>query len=543
MRTNRITKLTIGITMTFLPLVSSVPAAQAEVFRLEEATIADITAAFDAGAMSCRRLTQLYLNRIAAYDKAGPKINSIITVNPRALETAAALDEERRTRGPRSRLHCIPVLLKDNIDTADMPTTNGSVILKDAIPPDDSFITKALRDAGALILGKASMGEFASGSYNTVVGQTINPYNLLRDTGGSSSGSGAAIAANFAVLAIGTDTSTSVRGPASFNGVVGLRPTTGLVSRDGIAPKNLNFDSAGPLARTVTDVAVMLTAIAGPDPADPDGLSLDVFRKHPAGVGMNYTQFLRHGALKGARVGVARAYFGGDPEIDALANAAIAKMKELGADIIDPIVIDPAIVDNVRTIADYRFKDDWEKYLATFGPRVPKTVAEFLKIYKTKVALSPLPAGNNVLDLLERALVTSTDLPAYRDLMKRVLPANTAIKNAIFDRYNLDAIVFPYNPTFATPINNPVYKRDDPTFVQSTVPAPSTLAAYSSIGSPGIVVPMGFGSQGLPMTISFMGRPYEEGKIIGYAYDYEQATKLRRPSPLVPPLPGEMIMY
>ena len=180
MRTNRITKLTIGITMTFLPLVSSVPAAQAEVFRLEEATIADITAAFDAGAMSCRRLTQLYLNRIAAYDKAGPKINSIITVNPRALETAAALDEERRTRGPRSRLHCIPVLLKDNIDTADMPTTNGSVILKDAIPPDDSFITKALRDAGALILGKASMGEFAAGSYNTVIGQTVNPYSLLR---------------------------------------------------------------------------------------------------------------------------------------------------------------------------------------------------------------------------------------------------------------------------------------------------------------------------------------------------------------------------
>ena len=177
---HRITKLTIGTIMTFLPLVSSVPPAQAEVLRLEEATIADITAAFDAGAMSCRQLTQLYLNRIAAYDKNGPKINSIITINPLALETAAALDEERRTRGPRSRLHCIPVLLKDNIDTADMPTTNGSVILKDAIPPDDSFITKALRDAGALILGKASMGEFAAGSYNTVIGQTVNPYSLLR---------------------------------------------------------------------------------------------------------------------------------------------------------------------------------------------------------------------------------------------------------------------------------------------------------------------------------------------------------------------------
>jgi amidase len=532
-----------AIAMTVLALVFSASAAHAEVFRLEEATIADITAAFNAGALTCRQLTQLYLNRIAAYDKQGPKLNSIITVNPRALETAAALDDERRTRGPRGRLHCIPVLLKDNIDTGDMPTSNGSVILRDAIPPDDAYITKALKNAGALILGKAAMGEFAAGSYNTVIGQTINPYNLLRDTGGSSSGSGASVAANFAVLAVGTDTSTSVRGPASFNGIVGIRPTTGLVSRDGIAPKNLNFDSAGPLARTVTDVAIMLTTMAGPDPTDPDGLSADVFRKHPAGVGMDYTQFLRRGSLKGARIGVARAYFGGDPEIDALANAAIARMKELGAEIIDPVIVDPGIVDSVRNIADYRFKDDWEKYLATFGPQVPKTVAEFLRIYKTKVAQSPLPVADSVVDLLERALKTSTDLPAYKDLMKRVLPANTAMKNAIFDRYNLDALVFPYNPTFATPIKNPVYKRDDPTFVDSKVPAPSTLAAYSSIGSPGIVVPMGFGKQGLPMTISFMGRPYEEGKIIGYAYDYEQATKLRRPSPLVPPLPGETITY
>jgi Asp-tRNA(Asn)/Glu-tRNA(Gln) amidotransferase A subunit family amidase len=536
-------KCATGIAMTLLALVFSASAAHAEIFRLEEATIADITAAFNAGALTCRQLTQLYLNRIAAYDKEGPKLNSIITVNPRALETAAALDEERRTRGPRGRLHCIPVLLKDNIDTADMPTSNGSVILKDAIPPDDAYITKALKNAGALILGKAAMGEFAAGSYNSVIGQTINPYNVLRDTGGSSSGSGASIAANFAVLAVGTDTSTSVRGPASFNGIVGIRPTTGLVSRDGIAPKNLNFDSAGPLARTVTDVAIMLTTMAGPDPADPDGLSADVFRKHPAGVGMDYTQFLRRGSLKGARIGVARAYFGGDPEIDALANAAIARMKELGAEIIDPVIVDPGIVDNVRNIADYRFKDDWEKYLATFGPQVPKTVAEFLNIYKTKVAQSPLPAADSTVNLLERALKTSTDLPEYNDLMKRVLPANTAMKNAIFDRYNLDALVFPYNPTFATPINNPVYKRADPTFVASTVPAPSTLATYSSIGSPGIVVPMGFGKQGLPMTISFMGRPYEEGKIIGYAYDYEQATKLRRPSRLVPPLAGETITY
>ena len=228
------------------------PAGPATSFSLEEATIADISAAFDVGALSCTTLTQLYLDRIAAYDDAGPRLNSIITVNPRALEVARQLDEERAASGPRGPLHCIPVLLKDNIDTADMSTTNGSVILKDAVPPDDAFITRRLREAGALLLGKASLGEFAGGnSYNSVDGRTLNPYNLLRRASGSSSGSAVAVAANLAAVAVGTDTSTSIRAPSSFSGIVGLRPTTGLVSRDGIAPKNLLFDTAGPMTRTV----------------------------------------------------------------------------------------------------------------------------------------------------------------------------------------------------------------------------------------------------------------------------------------------------
>jgi amidase len=286
--------------------------------------------------------------------------------------------------------------------------------------------------------------------------------------------------------------------------------------------------------------------IARPDPADADGLSMEVFRNHPAGPAaatMDYTQFLNRGALQGARIGVARAYFGGDPEIDAMAEEALAQMAELGAVLVDPVIIDPRIVDDVRTIADYRFKDDWEKYLATFGPNIPKTVAEFIEIYNRDVMPSPLPVEASVMSLLERGEATSTDHPAYRDLWERVLPANTEYKKAIFDRYNLDALVFPYNPTFATVVNNPAYRLEDPTWVPSTVPPPSTLATYSSVGSPGIVIPMGRGSQGLPMTISFMGRPYEEGKIIGYAYDYEQATMLREPSPLVPPLAGERISY
>ena len=283
------------------------PSAAAEkVFKLEEATIADIREAVSSGALSSEKLVDLYLARIAAFDRAGPRLNSIIAVNPSAKADAAALDKERAEKGPRGPLHGIPVLLKDNIDVSNMPTTNGSAVMKDAIPPEDGTITKALKTAGAVILGKAAMGEFAGGSYNSVRGQTLNPYNVKRATGGSSSGSGAAISANFAVLAVGTDTSTSVRGPAAYTGIVGMRPTTGLISRAGIAPKNLNFDSAGPMARTVTDLALMMDVLAFPDPLDPK--SVDVWREvgkvdPKARTGTNFTQALDKAALKGRKLG------------------------------------------------------------------------------------------------------------------------------------------------------------------------------------------------------------------------------------------------
>ena len=524
------------------------PGRAAAVFVLEEATISDIEAAFEAGALSCPALVQMYLDRIAAYDDDGPLLNSVITVNPRALEVARELETERVERGPRGPLHCIPVLLKDNIDTADMPTTNGTVILRDAMAPDDAYVTRALREAGAIILGKASLGEFAGGnSYNSVDGRTVNPYHPLRSAGGSSSGSAVAVAANLAVFSVGSDTSTSVRGPASFTGIVGLRPTTGLISRDGIAPKNLNFDTAGPMARTVTDTAILLTAIAGPDQADPDGLSLEVFAAHPAGEAaarLDYTRFLERGTLRGARLGVARDYFGGDPEVDALAEAAIDAMRELGAVIVDPVTFDGSFVDGVRRIADYRFRADWEAYLLTLGPDVPQTVDEFLEIYYTEVAASPLPAEASVLDLLERASATATDDPVYVDLVENVLPRNTRLKLDVFDAHDLDALVFPYNPSFAPPARDPTFTADDPTYVSARgLRSPSTLAGYSSIGFPSIVVPMGFGSQGLPMNVGFLGRPYDEGRLIGYAYDFEQATLARRPPPLAPPLAGDVIEY
>ncbi len=507
-------------------------------FRLEEATIADIHAALDAGTLSCRQLMQLHLNRIRTYEDAGPRLNSITTVNPGAIDVAGALDDERKAGGRGGPLHCIPVLLKDNIDTVDMPTSNGSVILKTARPPDDAYIVKALREAGAVILGKAAMGEFAAGSYNTIDGQTRNPYDFMRDTGGSSSGPAAAVAANFTVLAIGTDTSTSVRGPASLNGIVGLRPTTGLISRDGIAPKNLTFDTAGPMARTVTDATILLNVIAGADPND--RLSLDVHTHYER---TDFTEFLRQGSLKGARLGVARDFFGGDPEIDRLAEAALGTMRELGAELVD-VRFDPDFLEfyvrgggaNIRRPADYRFRRDWEAYLETLGPNVPKTVEEFIEIYESTVASSPLPVAEGVLGLLQRAATSSTDDPVYRNLIESVLPTATKIKLAMFDSNRIDALVFPYRASFASPIRS---ADSEPRPAQSDRPPdPATLAGYGSVGFPGIVVPMGFGSEGLPMAISFMGRPYTEGTLIGFAYDYEQATRLRRPPPLLPPLAG-----
>ena len=405
-----------------------------------------------------------------------------------------------------------------------------------------------------MILGKAAMGEFAGGSYNSVRGQTLNPYNVKRATGGSSSGSGAAISANFSVLAVGTDTSTSVRGPSSYTGIVGLRPTTGLISRAGIAPKNLNFDSAGPMARNVTDLALMMNVLAFPDPKDPKSVQVwgEVEKIDPtAKNGVDFTKALDRDALRGRKLGVLRDLFEGDPEINALAEKAIAAMKDLGATMVD-IKLDAAFIEahlksgirKMRALSDYRFRQDWEQYLATFrNPKVPKTVAEFVKVYEAEIAPSPLPVEDSVMSLLKTSLKTSTDAPEYKDFIENMMPRATAEKLAVFENHGVDALVFPYVPTFAQPIKNPVYTIDDPAFVKSDAPVAATMSGYSSVGFPSIVVPMGFGSQGLPMTITFFGKPYDEMKIIGFAYAYEQASKMRKPSALVPPLKGETINY
>jgi amidase len=514
-------------------------------FDMMEASIADIHAAYTDGSLTAVQLVQQYLDRIAAYDQSGPKINSIITVNENALAEAAALDRAREQSGLRGPLHGIPVVLKDNINTLDMPTTNGSAILRGVIPPNDATLTRALREAGAIILGKAAMGEFASGSYNSVSGQTINPYNFKRDTGGSSSGSAAAIASNFAVLGVGTDTSTSVRGPSAFNGIVGLRPTTGLISRAGIAPKDLEFDTAGPMARTVTDVARMLEVLAVQDAEDPLSRPVwDEFARHYAVKDgrIQFSQYLDANALRGKRVGVLRNFFGGDPEIEAMAEAALKQLEALGATLVD-IQLDADFMARytgegetlIRRTADSRFRRDWEQYAATLKG-TPATVAEYIELYENKINKSALPATEGTLRLLKASLKTSTEDAAYKQLVSETLPKATADKLAVFEKHGVDVLVFPYETSFARVISNPVYKLEDPSYVDSDVPSPATLAGYNSTGFPGIVVPMGYGTQGLPMALGFMGKPYDDGPLLGYAYAYEQASRKRIPSPLLPPL-------
>ena len=293
--------------------------ASAQPLELDSATIQQLAAAMDAGTLTSERLVQLSLARIEAYDEKGPKLNAILTLNPKALEVARALDAERKAKGKRSPLHGIPIVLKDNFDTADLPTTGGSILLEGSIPPDDAYVVKKLRDAGAVILAKVNLSEFASGgAFSSLGGQTHNPHDPLRTPSGSSGGTGASIAAGYATLGLGTDTGGSVRGPSTSNGVVGLKPTHGLLSRDGIIPLALSFDTGGPLARNVADIAVALGIMTGVDPADA------ATKKSDGKFETDYTKYLNAGALKGARIGIARDFMGQDPEVDWVIEASLA---------------------------------------------------------------------------------------------------------------------------------------------------------------------------------------------------------------------------
>jgi amidase len=485
---------------------------------LTNATIEEVQAAYKAGSLSAEKLTKLYLARIAAYDKQGPAINAVILLNPNALKEAKALDAERKAKGPRSPLHGIPIVLKDNFDTFDMQTTAGSSLLKGSIPLDDAFVVKKLRDAGAIILAKVNLSEFASGAggpngFSSMGGQTHNPHDLTKGPAGSSGGTGAAIAAGFAQFGLGTDTGGSIRGPSSANGIVGLKPTHGLLSRDGIVPLALSFDTGGPMARSVYDVAVSLGVMTGVDSND------SATQKSAGKFHTDYTQFLKRGSLKGARIGVARDFFKQNEETDRVMEAAIAKLKELGADVIDPVSYPEYLLKGKASIYQAinppEFKAQVNQYLATLKPGYPRTLTEL--IAKAEAPNSGYTNSWRLTSMKRSEACEDLNAPLYLAAKNHGLELVRSTVLATFATHKLDAMIYPTSPRPARPI------APEP---QGSGGESATNIANET-GFPDLIVPAGMTSDGLPVTISFFGPAFSEPKLLAYGYDFEQATKAR----------------
>jgi amidase len=509
-------------------------AEPAEGFELVEADVARIQRAYDSGELTAEKLTRAYLDRIEAYDKRGPAINSMISLNPDAVETARALDRERADAGPRGPLHGIPVVIKDNYDTIDLPTTGGTVALRGHEPGRDAFVVKRLREAGAVIIGKSNLSELALSygrlGYSSIGGLTRNPYNLKRDASGSSSGSGAAVAANFAVIGTGTDTAGSIRGPAAVNGAVGIKPTLGLTSRAGVIPASLSFDVTGPIARTVRDAAIVLGVMAGVDPDDPRTAS-----SAPYQVG-DYLPYLDGGALDGARLGVVRDYTGANPEVDAAFDRALALMRGQGATLVEvgmPKFVREAWSSMMGRVVDTEFRDQIEAYLAQTGAPVA-TVEDLVTVSESaEVTGSATPVNPGRIDGYKAALESRgvADLAYLEILSSRIPEARQAVERPM-RRQRLDALVF---PTMLCPAG-PLFDQQDDTHVCNAPDpyVPSYLG--STTGYPEITVPMGYTQQGLPLGLSFLATAYSEPRLIGLAHAFEQASQVRRPPGTTPVL-------
>ena len=509
-----------GISLAVALLSSGVLAAQQN-FVPEEATIRNTQAAFASGRATCVQVTQAYLNRIDAYDHKGPALNSIIKINPKALETAAEMDRLYAANRPSSKpLHCVPVILKDNYDTADMPTTGGSVTLAESVPRQDAFVVRKLREAGALILAKANLMELARGgtTVSSLGGQTRNPYDLTRTPGGSSGGTGAAIAASFAIAGTGSDTGQSVRSPASAQSLVGLRPTRGLVSRSGIIPISTTQDEAGPITRTVEDAARMLDVMAGYDPDDP--ITAFGAPKIPR----TYTAFLDRDGLKGARIGVLTDFFGREAvhqEVNAVTETAVRKMTEAGATIIRINIPNLDGLTRNTQVAEYETKIAFNNYLAKLGPRAPvKTLEEFIARGEFHSSLKAgLEADQRVIDGLND--------PEYKNRMLRRNDLRQAVMTVMADN-RLDAILYPHQRRLVVPIGEDQVDRNG--------------VLSNSTGFPAIAFPGGFSAPtnsaplGVPVGIELLGPDWSEPILLRLAYAFEQAAKMRKPPASTPPL-------
>jgi len=509
-------------------LSTPLPKWQPEVpaFELDEITLSELQEGMKSGRFTSRSLVEKYSARIDEVDKNGPAVNSVIQMNPDALAIAEQLDREFKAKGPRGPLHGIPVLIKDNIDTADrMMTTAGSLALVGSKPEKDSSVAQRLRNAGAVILGKTNLSEWANirSSHSTSGwsgrgGLTKNPYALDRNPCGSSSGTGAGISANFAAVGIGTETDGSIVCPSSSNGLAGIKPTVGLVSRSGIIPISHSQDTAGPMCRTLRDAAILLSAIAGADPED------SVTSASSGNVQADYAQFCDPAGLKGARIGVARKYFGFSDTVDALMQQSLDVMKQQGATLVDPADIATLgkFDDSEMTVFMYELKADLNAYLTRLGPAAPvHTLRDIIDFNERNRAREMRYFGQDLF-LKAEAKGPLTEKEYQEALAKNHQLARAEGIDALMDKYHLDAIV--------APTGGPAWITD---LINGDHVAGGSSNAAAVAGYPNINVPAGY-LWGLPVGISFFGRAWTEPTLIKIAYSFEQATKARR-APRFPP--------
>lgn len=495
----------------------------AQKFQVMETTIADVHAAFRSGKLTARQLTQMYLDRIAAYDKQGPAINAVITVNGNALAEANKLDAAFKSSGPVGPLHGIPVVLKDQMDVAGLPTTLGALVMKDNVPVRDSFVVEKLKKAGAIVIGKVTLGEMGGGdTYGSLFGETHNPYDLERTVGGSSGGTGAAVTANYATIGIGQEGFASIRRPSTWNSIVGMRPTPGLVSRGGVwAGWPSKVGSLGPMTRTVTDLAKLLDVMVGYDPDDP--VTSLGYGKAPD----TYTKFLDKNGLKGARIGILRQPMGNFTEPDsedfknvtAIFDRAVTDLKKLGAEVVDPIAI-PRL-NQLLAARGYRSINDGDPAVPYFArnPNSPfknmddvRKHPDYAKLRRRADGGREAPKAGGLTEAQAREELTIAVMKVMAD-------------------YKLDAIVHKsveHTPTLIKDGINPPYIN------HKGAPHLNTFLIYAA----SIAVPAGFTPQGLPAGITFFGRPYSEPTLIKFAFAYEQATHHRVPPKSVPALPS-----
>jgi amidase len=495
------------------------PATDVAAFELDEITISQLADGMSSGKYTARAIAEKYLARIEAIDRHGPALNSVIEINPDALEIAEKLDAERKEKGARGPLHGIPILLKDNLDTADkMMTTAGSLALVGSKPSKDSFVVQRLRAAGAVILGKTNLSEWANirsthstSGWSGRGGQTKNPFALDRNPCGSSSGSGAAVSANLCVAAIGTETDGSIVCPANANGVVGIKPTVGLTSRTGIIPISHTQDGAGPLARTVRDAAIVLATMVGVD-AEDAASSLS------QGKGLNdYTKFLDPKGLNGARIGVVRKYFGFSDSVDRLMEGSLSVLKSQGAVLVDPVEIETLgkFDESEFTVFLYELKTNLNKYLERLGPSAPVKNLREVIAFNEKNRDKEMPFFGQDIFVHSEAKGPLSEKEYVDALAKNRLLARAEGIDAVMDKHKLDALV--------APTGNPAWPTD---LVNGDHSGGGSSNAAAVAGYPNINVPAG-NLWGLPVGLSFFGRAWSEPTLIRLAYAFEQATKAR----------------